>query len=321
MAVAFELPPTAEVKEVDSADLANGGGVEDSQLDNIDNVDNVCIAEPISDTIVEPIADNETTSTTTETIDPELNESIRRWELDCQEAVKQHAISIDQTKEMMIDLDREISHVTEQLKSLKDQKKGSVERLIQLETRGPELPPKPQPKPAKKPSDSSADSVGHEATSTNANATTADVREPNTDDSWRAIPASKILEGIERLGKKKLEAITEAFPTLGHLEDIRGEASKEHLHFSAKLPDGIGKGIADKIEERMMDEIAKFSVGIPIETTAETPVEAISLSVVHPDDNETDEIPPEDIDQETGEVLTADVEYEDVEEFDALADV
>lgn len=304
MAVAFELPPTAEVNDIESANLANGGGVEESQLDNIDNVG---IAEPISDTISEPIADNESTST--ETIDPELNESIRRWEIDCQEAVKQHAISIDQTKEMMIDLDREISHVTEQLKSLKDQKKGSVERLIQLETRGPELPPKPQSKPAKKANDSSADSVGCEAN--NATATTSDVKEPNTDDSWRAIPASKILEGIERLGKKKLEAITEAFPTLGHLEDIRGEASKEHLHFSAKLPDGIGKGIADKIEERMMDEIAKFSVG---------------LTVIHPD--ETDEIPSEDIDQETGEVITADatddsVEYEDVQdaEVDALADV
>jgi hypothetical protein len=276
MAVSFEVASSAEVESnVDPVDLANGTPSESSGAPAAENSAPVPVKE------VEPA------------VAPEL---LRKWEQDCNEVTKQHAITIEQTKALMVELDKQISYKTDELKSIKDEKKGAVERLIRLELRGPEMPPKPQPQKVN--------------TSPTEAAATAESTE-DTDNSWRQIPTSKIIEGVERLGTKKADAIVEAFPTLGDLEDIRGEASKAFVHFAEKLPDGIGKTIADKIEERMMDEISKYSVG---------------LKIVSDSQDETDEIPSEDIDQETGEVITGDIEYEDVDnqhadEEDSLAGV
>lgn len=309
MAVSFEVAPTpAEVEtNVDPVDLANGEPTEANEAPAT-----VVESEPGKPVSLEPgtqLAQVEGDQPKP-TVDPEL---LRKWEQDCNEATKQHEITIEQTKALMVELDKQISYKTDELKSIKDEKKGAVERLIRLESKGPEFPPKPQPKPVVATGSAGEPTVG--------NPTTAEVKEPNTDNSWRLVPTVKILEGIERLGQKKMDSIVDTFPTLGDLEDIRGEASKEFVHFAEKLPDGIGKTIADKIEERMMDEIAKFSVGLKV-VSPPTDVEEA-------DTDDTDDIPPEDINQETGEVITHDVEYEDVdddsevdsEEVDALADL
>lgn len=258
MAVSFEVVPPAEVAgNVNSVDLANGTPIE---------VDSAPAAVS-SDIEIEPV-------------DPEL---LRKWEQDCNEATKQHAINIEQTKALMVELDKQISYKTDELKSIKDEKKGAVERLIRLEIRGPEMPLKPQPQKVK---NSGLPNIG-------------DPFPAVVDDSWRQIPTSKILEGVERLSDKKRELIIEELPTLGHLQDARVEASKEWVHFSKKLPKGIGETMADRIAERVLDEVGKYSPDL-----------RGGLSII----------------QETGEVITTDIEYEDVEdsptdEEDTLAGV
>lgn len=284
MAVSFEVASSAEAEiNVDPVDLANGTPSESSRTPAAEN----SVPIPVKE-VVEPA------------VDPEL---LRKWELDCNEATKQHAITIEQTKALMVELDKQISYKTDELKSIKDEKKGAVERLIRLELRGPEMPPKPQPQKASGP-----------ASEENSNDTSAGVSEPNADESWRLVPTAKVLEGVERLSDKKRELIIDELPTLGHLQDARVEASKEWVHFSKKLPKGIGETMADRIAERVLDEVGKYSPDLKG-----------GLSVVRPDD-ETDEIPSEDIDQETGEVITDDIEYEDVDnspadEEDSLAGV
>ena len=41
------------------------------------------------------------------------------------------------------------------------------------------------------------------------------------DDSWRQIPTLEVIDGIDRMGEKKRDAIIHLYPTLGKLEDIR----------------------------------------------------------------------------------------------------
>ena len=76
--------------------------------------------------------------------------------------------------------------------------------------------------------------------------------------SWRDTPTAKLLEGLKGLGAKKLEAIIEVAPTAGKLESLRGEASMEHKAFKDVLPKGCGETLADEIENRLVDHVAKF---------------------------------------------------------------
>lgn len=273
MAVSFEIDSSAEVgveQTVDPADLANGLPIPKETIVAVnvavDSLDEINI--------------------TVNGIDKSV---LLRWEQDCEETIKQHAISINQTKDMMIDLDKQISHAAELLKSLKDQKKGSVERLIQLETRGPELPPKPKPP-----------KIAGEGREENLSSTPASVDDSNTDQSWRLIPTDKVLEGVERLSEKKQELIIDQFPTLGDLQDARVEAAKEWLHFSKKLPKGIGETMADRIAERVLDEVGRYSPDLvePKQVAAAPATPASSNS-----DSDS----------------SSEIEYEDFE--DSLADV
>jgi hypothetical protein len=63
------------------------------------------------------------------------------------------------------------------------------------------------------------------------------------------------LGGIEGLGKKKREALLEECPTLGHLEDMRRDASLKGIPFCQILPKGIGESIADELESRMLEAL------------------------------------------------------------------
>lgn len=76
--------------------------------------------------------------------------------------------------------------------------------------------------------------------------------------SWRDTPTAKLLEGLKGLGAKKLEAIVEVAPTAGALEALRGEASMDCKPFKDVLPKGCGETLADEIENRLVDHVARF---------------------------------------------------------------
>jgi hypothetical protein len=74
--------------------------------------------------------------------------------------------------------------------------------------------------------------------------------EAKQDDGWRHKPTVELLSEAKLAGlsKKKIELLAEHAPTLGHLEDLRGLASKECVPYHKKLPKGIGGSVADAIE-------------------------------------------------------------------------
>jgi len=79
------------------------------------------------------------------------------------------------------------------------------------------------------------------------------------DTTWRKMPTSELLQGLKGLGAKKLDTICDAAATVGDLEDLRGEASRSHKSFKEVLPDGFGQKIADAIEDRLIEHVAKFA--------------------------------------------------------------
>lgn len=79
------------------------------------------------------------------------------------------------------------------------------------------------------------------------------------DNTWRTAATAELLDGTKGMGKKKLEAIVDAAPTVGHLEDLRRQASEQHKAFKDVLPKGCGQGLADAIEDRLVEHVAKWS--------------------------------------------------------------
>lgn len=76
-------------------------------------------------------------------------------------------------------------------------------------------------------------------------------------DAWRKLSTAELLKGVPRLGETKLAMIIEVAPTVGDLEDLRRQASEKHKQFKEVLPKGCGQGVADAIEDRLIDHIAK----------------------------------------------------------------
>lgn len=76
---------------------------------------------------------------------------------------------------------------------------------------------------------------------------------------WRNKQTTDLLAGTKGLGQKKLDAIAAEAPTVGDLEDLRAKASSQHKPFKEVLPRGCGQAIADAIEDRLIDHIAKSS--------------------------------------------------------------
>lgn len=102
------------------------------------------------------------------------------------------------------------------------------------------------------------------------------------EDGWRSILSLEVLSGIKGLGAKKLDALVELCPTLGALEDLRGEASKNgYGSFHDALPKGFGQAISDAIEDRMIEAIRKWRVdqdamsSPPTHVCEETPLQEI----------------------------------------------
>lgn len=68
---------------------------------------------------------------------------------------------------------------------------------------------------------------------------------------------------IKRLGGQKLQRIYDEFPTIGDMEIARKRAHDNRDHFAKVLPQGIGRGIADAIEEVLLNVLGNFDVGAP----------------------------------------------------------
>jgi len=88
-------------------------------------------------------------------------------------------------------------------------------------------------------------------------------------DAWRDKPTADLLDGLKGLGQKKLDALVDAAPTAGDLEDLRGEASRAHQAFREKLPSGFGQKIADAIEDRLIEHVAKCAPSAEDQAAAE----------------------------------------------------
>jgi hypothetical protein len=77
------------------------------------------------------------------------------------------------------------------------------------------------------------------------------------DDGWRLHATSDLLSGMKG-NKGKRDAVVDLAPTVGHLEDLRAEASKVCVPFNENLPKGCGKGFAQSIEDLLVEFIGKW---------------------------------------------------------------
>ena len=85
--------------------------------------------------------------------------------------------------------------------------------------------------------------------------------QPTTPESteWRKMSTIDLLGGTKGLGKKKLESLCDLAPTVGELEDLRGQASRAFKSFKEMLPAGFGDKVASEIEDQIIEHVAKFA--------------------------------------------------------------
>lgn len=133
------------------------------------------------------------------------------------------------------------SELETELKEVKAEEKAALAKLKSLTERGPDYNAlKSRPKPR-------------------FNEDHAGEPEDDTPQPWLEIPTMDVIEEIPGMGSKKAESIRELAPTLGDLEELRAEAGKAHKHFSEVLPKGVGKSLAEEIENRIGDVVCKFA--------------------------------------------------------------
>ncbi len=153
-------------------------------------------------------------------------------------------------KERFTNASMHVSELESQVKSLKSDLKDARETmeeaydsLIELQERGPE-----QPKPTASLSSGSTEAESQSSNSESPNPAPAEKPEDN---AWRNEPLTALeLDKIDGLGKKKLEALMDAVPTIGAFEDLRAQAGAYGVH--TLLPKGLGRKIADELEERQI---------------------------------------------------------------------
>lgn len=82
--------------------------------------------------------------------------------------------------------------------------------------------------------------------------------QPTGDYSNLSAPISELWSTpIERFGKKKQDALLAACPTIGDFERLREQAGRSFKPLHEMLPDGIGQGVADELEERQLSWMTK----------------------------------------------------------------
>jgi hypothetical protein len=194
-------------------------------------------------------------------------------------AKAKHELDVAKAKEAHTQASLARQAAEEVFKAAKATEKACLSELSALINRGPDYP---------KPVDSSI-SQGGDASDPIAAAVRNDkdsrpipVDDPNADQSWRSIPTSEILDGIKGMGDKKRDAILSLVPTMGDLEDLRGQASIAHKPFRSVLPKGVGQGMADEIEERALSRMRKHQLSLEAAKAAEPVAEEVN-QVVEPE--------------------------------------
>lgn len=77
---------------------------------------------------------------------------------------------------------------------------------------------------------------------------------PQADESWKSQPLRDIIAGTTGCGQKKLDAICEQLPTLGHFVDLQGRMGGVGIH--TEMPKGVGRGLCDALEEKVLNWLA-----------------------------------------------------------------
>jgi hypothetical protein len=154
------------------------------------------------------------------------------------------------------ELESELLSLTEERKATKKQYESAVINVREVAAqitnlmRGKRLPKKPA-------ATTSGAAVGG---ATSESEPSAEIYVTGADENaWRNCKTEELLAGVQGLGSKKMETISELAPTAGHLENLRAEASKAHKAFKEVLPKGFGEAVAQAIEDRLLDHIAKQS--------------------------------------------------------------
>lgn len=214
-------------------------------------------SEAAADAFLESVVDNSETQTALP--DELCPVPYAPWD-EAAEHAKDDAKFIATLKEIGDEIDEckeEIAELTERLKEAKASLKLAEKKLLRTSKEGPQYRKKPEPpKPVAESRKPEADAVPASVASENpgSDAKSSGSTEPLPDpvnEEWRAIKTETLIQGIERFGKKKQEALIDLCPTLGDLVELQKKASLQHMQFHELLPKGIGQGIADELEERI----------------------------------------------------------------------
>lgn len=85
-----------------------------------------------------------------------------------------------------------------------------------------------------------------------------DSSEENAEDGWRLALTFDLMQGVKGLSKKKLELLVDEAPTAGDLQDLRADASQQHKQYHEVMPKGIGAGVCQVIEDRLLEHVTKW---------------------------------------------------------------
>jgi len=143
---------------------------------------------------------------------------------------------IEQKKKVVAEVEHELNELESGLSDLREQHKQETDRLLGLARKLMSV------------------SIGKRMP-TEENA--PEVQEEN---GWRLLGTAELCDGIKGLSKKKMETLVEAAATVGDLEDLRGEASKQCKLFCKLLPKGIGEGVAQAIEDRLVKHVKDWTL-------------------------------------------------------------
>ena len=258
MTIEIEMPEPIAADPVDPSDLINGDGSTEEEFAAVFGEAVESIGRDPEDIHCqggdEP-EDGPEEVTLTEEEHANYLAAVEGWKVRCKDVSIHHEMHLAIMKDEQGIAAIAMKEAESEYKEAKRFHKDILAKWMDLRDKGPTLPEEPK----KEDFITKVEEPVQEPVQRNeAEGSFAD--EP-IDDSWRQIPTLEVIDGIDRMGEKKRDAIIHLYPTLGKLEDIRAEASRECVHFSDKLPKGCGKSIADAIEDRILETIAKLSKG------------------------------------------------------------
>lgn len=242
MAFEFETSSVAvaDLPPASAADLVNGKGTETEVADQPAEAASV---EPVKEPAVEPLKE-----LTDGEVEAELAKRLGDWEATVEKNKIGHERKIKELKDRQTEAVLLMAKAVEAAKHAKSVHKAAVETLETTIAKGPDMPLQPTLEIVRKDMLATREKSAKKAQSASDAAFDARVE---FDPNWASIPMATFLEGIERIGAKKREAIIDAFSTVGKLVEAQNAASKEFATFASILPKGCGQAIADQLEDKL----------------------------------------------------------------------